>query len=79
MIVDDLDIICIAIPPTEADPPLVVNSYRVLALTIPMQRLQAIAGWRRQITDFRGSVNLPEFSSGHLLNRTKSTAALTLV
>ncbi|MGA9835984.1 MAG: hypothetical protein WBQ26_01570 [Gemmatimonadaceae bacterium] len=46
MIVDDLDFVRIALGPSKANPPLIVNTDTVLAGSVPVQLLQAIPGSR---------------------------------
>jgi hypothetical protein len=43
MVINDLDIVGIAIPKTEADTPLVIDRDRVLALSISLQDMQTVA------------------------------------
>jgi hypothetical protein len=42
MIIDDLDIECVSVTPPETDPPLLVDSDAVLALSITLQSLRLI-------------------------------------
>jgi hypothetical protein len=39
MVVDDLDVVGVARFPAEADAPLIIDSYRVLASPTPLQSL----------------------------------------
>ena len=44
MVVDDLNIMGVAVAPAKADPPLVIDSDAVLSFSIAQQALQPIAG-----------------------------------
>jgi hypothetical protein len=44
MIVDDLDVVGIAIPPNEADSELIVDPNGVLTIPITAKRLEVISG-----------------------------------
>ena len=44
VIVDDLDVVRVAVLPPEADAPLIVDANAVLPGAIPFQLLQAVAG-----------------------------------
>jgi hypothetical protein len=43
MVVDDLDIVRIAVAPCEAETPVVVDPYAVLPPSIALQRFEAVA------------------------------------
>lgn len=45
MIVHDLDLVCVAIPPDEAQAPLVIDADAVLTRPVANQRLKTVA-WR---------------------------------
>jgi len=49
MIVDDLDVQGVTVTPPEADPPLLVDPYAVLALAIAPQSLELIRTWNRKV------------------------------
>jgi hypothetical protein len=66
MIVDDLEVICVAISPNEANPPLIVDPDAVLALPIRSKVLQPIARWCPEITEASGVLDLHELSVCHL-------------
>jgi hypothetical protein len=51
VIVNYLDLVCVAISPHKADSPLLVDSDAVLALAVPPQLLQAVTAWDPQILD----------------------------
>jgi hypothetical protein len=56
VVVDDLHILCTCIGPTEADPPLLVDSDAVLAFPVSFQLLQTVAGWDPEVIQVLGSV-----------------------
>jgi len=45
VIIDDFDIISVALGPSEADTPLIINSNAHLPCPIPCQSLKPITGW----------------------------------
>src|SRR5262245_58739344 len=49
VVVDDLDVMGVALSPNEADPPLVVDPDAVLARPVRRQRLQPVAGRHREV------------------------------
>jgi hypothetical protein len=57
VVVADLDILGFSISPTEADPPLLVNSDRVLIGSISNERLESVARRRTQIVEPPRSVD----------------------
>jgi hypothetical protein len=64
MVINDFDLMGGVIQPLEADSPLIVDPNAALALTIPEQRLQAVAGRRAQVIEASGKVKLREFPNG---------------
>ena len=68
MIIDNLHVVGIPIPPLEANTPLVVDADAVLACTIVGEFLQAICGWNPEIRQRHSPIQHPQFSQGHLLN-----------
>jgi hypothetical protein len=42
MVIDDFDIVCVAVFPPEADAPLVVDSYAVLSFAVSAESFEAI-------------------------------------
>lgn len=65
MIVHDLGLVCISIPPNETEPPLIVDSYAVLTLAVAAQSLKVVAGRGRKITKFSGAIQLPKFPASN--------------
>jgi hypothetical protein len=60
MIVNKLDLIRIAIPPAQADAPLIIDANTVLARSVAFEFLQAVAGRDSQVFELLGRVNEPE-------------------
>jgi len=58
MVVNDLDIVCVTIPKTEADPPLVIDRDRILPLSISLQAVQAVTGWNPEIIQATFIINV---------------------
>ena len=51
MIIDDLNVKCVALPPPERDPPLVVDPDAEAAGAVAFQLLQPVTGWHEQILE----------------------------
>ena len=51
MIIDDFYVVRIPALPTEADPPLVIDSNAVLALAVAAEFLEAIGRWNSKVMD----------------------------
>jgi hypothetical protein len=51
MVIDDLDVDGASFLPTEADPPLIIDSYAVLARTVAAQRFEAVTRRNAQILE----------------------------
>ena len=49
VVIDDLDVMRIAVVPAETDAPLVVDADAVLAIAVSFQCLQAVAGRYAQV------------------------------
>jgi len=77
MIINNFDVFCKSIRPTKADSPLIIDANTVLAQTITLERLKAIAEWDSQILKTICDFELPEFSPGDLGNIHKFLYALT--
>jgi hypothetical protein len=67
MVVDDFDIPWSLVTPDETGPPLAVDADAVLPGPVTLQYLQAIAGWRRQITQNLRIMQLPRLAMGDAL------------
>jgi hypothetical protein len=68
VIVDDLDVVGIAFPPPEADPPLIVDPDTVLTGSIAAKTFETVAGWHAKIVQLLGGVQHPKLSQGHPLD-----------
>ena len=68
MIVYDLDSVCIALMPAEANAPLSIDPNAVLAFAIATQRLQLIRGRDTQCAQICGGVDHPQFAHRNPLN-----------
>ncbi len=62
MIVENFYVIRVPIAPDKADPPLIVDSDRILTVPISSQRLQSIPGKRSQDSQFSRGVELKQFA-----------------
>jgi len=69
---------CAVSLPDKANPPLVVNTEAVLALTIPFQRLQPVSWRNAQRLQFGGSVQLQQLATCNTLNGSKAWHGLTV-
>ena len=76
MVIDNLDVVTVAIAPYEANPPLVVNANGVPALAIAAQSLEAISRRRRQHRKFGGGMELQQFPQRHALEGPEATGML---
>jgi hypothetical protein len=68
VIVDDLYIVGIAISPSEANSPLVVNANAVLAHPLASKSLEPIAGWHSQVLGSRRCIQHSELPERHILH-----------
>jgi len=75
VIIDDLDVVRIAVEPAEADPPLVIHPDAVLPTAIAFQSLQMVAGGNFQIVEPLGSVHLNELAQHHTMEFGREAAA----
>lgn len=65
MIVDNFDVVGVAIGEAEAETPLFVDSDAVPASAVALQRFESITGRHSQKVECRGSVQLSEFTLGY--------------
>lgn len=70
VVIDNLDVFGPVVP-TKAYPPLVVDTYAVLALSVPHERLQAIPGWASKVIEARGGGKHFEFPACDALEALK--------
>lgn len=61
MIIHDLDLLRPFVAPPEYDPPLIVQSDRMLACEVASQRFQAVPRRRGEIAGHRGVVQVRQF------------------
>jgi hypothetical protein len=78
MIIDDFDVIRLAVAPDKTQPPLIVNADAVLAEPITLQRLQVIAGRYTQKIQCSGGMQLHQLSQCDAFKRLEPLYALTL-
>jgi hypothetical protein len=64
VVIADLDIVCIAVLESEADPPLGVDRNRVLTLAIMAEGMQPIARGYPEIFEPGGQVQVFELAGG---------------
>ena len=74
MIVGNLDVPRFAIPPLEAEPPLIVDADAVLALAVAVQSLQTVAGRHAQIVESLRGIDRQKLRAGAPLNLQRQTA-----
>jgi len=79
VIVDDLNLVGVAVPPNETKTPLIVDPYAMGSLSFPAQCFQMITRRCGQIPQFRGAIQLPELSARDLFDSLKAPTALALV
>ena len=51
MVVDDFHLVGVAVTPTKANPPLIVDADAVLTFPISTQCFQTVAGWDTQVSE----------------------------
>jgi len=79
VIVHDLSVVRVPVPPSKAETPLVIDPNAVLPLAIAAQGFQSIPRRRRQVAELCGAVQLPKLASSDLLDCPKPSARLPLV
>ena len=68
MVVDDCDLVGMAISPDEADPPLVVDADRMPPAAIAFQRFEAIGGSNAKIGEALRRIEQTQLAQGDSLN-----------
>ncbi len=68
MIIHDLHVIGIFLPPHEANPPLIVDPDAVLTRATTCEFLEAISRGNPKILKSHGPVQHPQFPQGNLLD-----------
>jgi hypothetical protein len=56
VVIDDLDIMGVTVPPSEADSPSIVDPNAVLPSATTRQLLEAVARWNTQVRQLISSV-----------------------
>lgn len=71
MVVHNLHIFGTGGSPSEADAPLIVDAYRMLPGTIPLQSFQVVSGWRPKVIQLDCIINRsePPFSTVDQIRR----------
>jgi hypothetical protein len=69
--VDDLDLMRVAVPPLEADPPLVVDPNAVLTRPLPRELLEPIPGWYSKIVEGLSGIEHYGFSQSNSLQTSR--------
>ena len=64
MIIADFNVAGVGPGPMEANAPLIVDAYGMLAVTISFECFEPVAGRCRQVRELDGFVELDEFSDG---------------
>jgi hypothetical protein len=78
VVVHDLDLLCIAILPNEADPILIIDPDAVQPSPISRERLQVIARERAQVVESLRRVQLQELSLSDAGNAPKPSRRIAL-
>jgi hypothetical protein len=58
MVIADFNVVCVTILKPKADPPLIVDGYRLLALAITFKRMQPVARWISQVVKLRRKIHV---------------------
>jgi hypothetical protein len=78
VVIDDFDLVGIAVPPFKADSVLLVDSNAPLPFSIASQTLQPISWGYSQFLDPRRAMNLAKFPKCHPLACPKFPAVMAL-
>src|SRR5579884_561022 len=62
MVVDDLNVVSVAVSPSKADAPLIVDPNTMLACAIPSELLESIAWRPPQVVQLFGRVHQPKLA-----------------
>jgi len=76
MIINELDVIAVAIVPAEAESPLVIDSDGMLPLPVSMQRFELVSGRGREHAQLRGRVHLQRLPQRDSLEGVESPGML---
>lgn len=72
MIVDDLDVVSVAIFPNEANAPLIINANAMLTLAVASQRFQAVARGSQQVLERSRSMEVQQLPARDSLKGPKA-------
>src|SRR3954463_1758221 len=76
VVIDDFDIFGSSLDPVKTDPPLIVDAEWMLALAVPLQRLEPVARWDFQVVQPTCGVEEAKFAQRRSLKvRRKSATA----
>jgi hypothetical protein len=75
VIVHDLDIVRVALGPSEADAPLIINPNAHLSCPVSFQSFETITGWIAQVLNRGRGIELAEFAKRPILNVARELAA----
>jgi hypothetical protein len=64
MVVDDFNVVGVAMLPDKADPPLIVDAYAVLTRAVALQGFQPVTRRYAQILDAPSPVEVEKFPAG---------------
>ena len=78
MIVHNLNVESVRIKPSEADSPLIVNANTKLSHSVSSERFKTIPGYRTEVRQQRGGMDLIQLSLCHSGNSLVFPAELTL-
>jgi hypothetical protein len=79
VIVHDLDIFGVALGPSEADAPLIIDPNAHLPCPTSLQSFEPISWWITQVVHGRRGIELTEFAKGSILYLARElTAGLSL-
>jgi predicted nucleic acid-binding protein len=68
VVVDDLNVVRVAVDPGEADTPLIVDADTVLSFAIPRELLQTVRGWAPEVVDRLGVVEHSQLAQRYPLD-----------
>jgi hypothetical protein len=60
VVVYNLNVVCVAIPPNETDSPLIVDANAVLSSTVALERFEMVARWNTKFLQRPGSVQVEQ-------------------
>jgi len=68
VVVDDLDVICVARPPSKTDPPLPVYTGDVLSSAITFQLFESVCWWNAEVVERRCRIQHSELAERNALH-----------